>query len=202
MKLKKLLRNSLIFFLIYTIIIIMNLFVFSNKLSIDELTAVTNLYKEMCLVDNNIQSDFYVNNLIKVLDRDIILEELGNDTMEYSIVVSQESFSQYQSFENSVQRALFYLNNCDLNFENFVGTENSVEVFEITREYFQLNTQSVEGLSEYATKIQNLVLDSADKYDSILYNRFVKSGIYLVSYIIIVLLFTYIDLSKLKKLRS
>ena len=75
----KILKIGVVLTLLYFLIFLLSTFVFSDKLSREELIAVTDIYEEMIPVNNDIKSDFYVDTLLKVLDKQYILNELRKE---------------------------------------------------------------------------------------------------------------------------
>ena len=81
----RLLKIGFVLLLVYLVIGVCHFFVFSDKLTYDELVVVTEYYEEIRPVETSIKSDFYVDTLLKVLDKEYILEELRKDSLTYSI---------------------------------------------------------------------------------------------------------------------
>lgn len=191
----KLLKIGFVLLLVYVIITVCHFFVFSDKLTYDELVAVTDCYEEMRPVNDDIKNDFYVNTLLKVLDKEYILEELRKDSLKYSIYVVNRSFELFSESLNANSTAA-YVSRCELNFENFVGLENSSELFYLTLSFFQSGSQQVEDFTTFGEFMDEIVSNEYTYLNKISENRNTNMLWFISSYFVLIIFFYFIDFNK------
>lgn len=195
---RKLLKVALVLFLIYLISILSVLFVFSDKLTYTELVAVTDFYEEIRLTDDTLKSDFYIDTLIKIIDKEIVYEELRKDALLYSLKVSENAFEIY-SYKYSGADALAYLNRCDVNFDVFNGLECNEELLELHKSFFRADNKSVEDLNTFNELLVDIIDPEYIYLDDIGIERTRSALIIAVSFVLLTIVFSIIDFSKVRK---
>ena len=146
--LSKILKIGVVLTLLYFLAFLLVTCVFSDKLTRDELIAVTDIYEEMRPVNNEIKSDFYVDTLLKVLDKQYILNELRKDSIIYSMFVSERAVEMYRTTQSG-DKVYQYLRRCHLDFDKFVGLEASSDIFELNESYFLRNSKYIEDINTF-----------------------------------------------------
>lgn len=192
----RLLKIGFVLLLVYIVIGICHFFVFSEKLTYDELVVVTEYYEEIRPVETSIKSDFYVNTLLKVLDKGYILEELRKDSLTYSIRVINESFKMFTE-DLSTVAARNYVRRCYLDFNNFVGLDNTIELFELITSFYADSTQEVEDLETFAKFMDEIVSREYYYLNGVAAERDTNLKIAVSSYFVLLVLFYCIDMNKI-----
>lgn len=192
----RLLKIGFVLLLVYLVIGVCHFFVFSDKLTYDELIVVTEYYEEIRPVETSIKSDFYVNTLLKVLDKGYILEELRKDSLTYSIHVINESFKMFTE-DLSTFAASNYVRRCYLDFNNFVGLDNTIELFELITSFYADSTQEVEDLETFAKFMDEIVSREYYYLNGVDAERDTNLKIAVSSYFVLLVLFYCIDMNKI-----
>ena len=192
----RLLKIGFVLLLVYLVIGVCHFFVFSDKLTYDELVVVTEYYEEIRPVETSIKSDFYVDTLLKVLDKEYILEELRKDSLTYSIHVINESFKMFTE-DLSTAAASNYVRRCYLDFNNFVGLDNTIELFELITSFYADSTQEVEDLETFAKFMDEIVSREYYYLNGIDAERDTNFKIVISSYFVLLVLFYCIDMNKI-----
>ncbi len=192
----RLLKIGFVLLLVYLVIGVCHFFVFSDKLTYDELVVVTEYYEEIRPVETSIKSDFYVDTLLKVLDKEYILEELRKDSLTYSIHVINESFKMFTE-DLSTAAASNYVRRCYLDFNNFVGLDNTIELFELITSFYADSTQEVEDLETFAKFMDEIVSREYYYLNGIDAERDTNFKIAVSSYFVLLVLFYCIDMNKI-----
>lgn len=192
----RLLKIGFVLLLVYLVIGVCHFFVFSDKLTYDELVVVTEYYEEIRPVETSIKSDFYVDTLLKVLDKEYILEELRKDSLTYSIHVINESFKMFTE-DLSTAAASNYVRRCYLDFNNFVGLDNTIELFELITSFYADSTQEVEDLEIFAKFMDEIVSHEYYYLNGVDAERDTNFKIVVSSYFVLLVLFYCIDMNKI-----
>lgn len=192
----RLLKIGFVLLLVYLVIGVCHFFVFSDKLTYDELVVVTEYYEEIRPVETSIKSDFYVDTLLKVLDKEYILEELRKDSLTYSIHVINESFKMFTE-DLSTAAASNYVRRCYLDFNNFVGLDNTIELFELITSFYADSTQEVEDLETFAKFMDEIVSREYYYLNGVDAERDTNFKIVVSSYFVLLVLFYCIDMNKI-----
>lgn len=192
----RLLKIGFVLLLVYLVIGVCHFFVFSDKLTYDELVVVTEYYEEIRPVETSIKSDFYVDTLLKVLDKEYILEELRKDSLTYSIHVINESFKMFTE-DLSTAAASNYVRRCYLDFNNFVGLDNTIELFELITSFYADSTQEVEDLETFAKFMDEIVSREYYYLNGVDAERDTNFKIVISSYFVLLVLFYCIDMNKI-----
>lgn len=189
------LKIGFVLLLVYIVIAVCHFFVFSDKLTYDELVLVTEYYEEIRPVDKSIKSDFYVDTLLKVLDKKYISEELRKDSLTYSIYVANVSFKTFTETLNARTTAE-YVSRCYLNFDDFVGLENSQELFDLLTSFYLDSNQEVADLETFATFMDEIVSREYFYLNGIASER--NSALLYVglSYVVVLLACYFVDFNK------
>ena len=195
----RLLKIGFVLLLVYLVIGVCHFFVFSDKLTYDELVVVTEYYEEIRPVETSIKSDFYVDTLLKVLDKEYILEELRKDSLTYSIHVINESFKMFTE-DLSTAAARNYVRRCYLDFNNFVGLDNTIELFELITSFYADSTQEVEDLETFAKFMDEIVSREYYYLNGVDAERDTNFKIVVSSYFVLLVLFYCIDMNKISGL--
>lgn len=175
-------QKCFILLFVYILFSLIICFGFSNKLNTDEFNAVKDIYTEMRYVNGDIKSDFYVNNLIKVLDKSYILDELRNDSLIYTVTVSQNAFTML-SYGDTSKEIVGYLNRCNLNFKDFVNLDNTVSLFNLNLEFFQSFTDDVENLEIFSKKMNEIIENEESLLQESIGNRYLICFLAILSYV-------------------
>ena len=146
--LSKIFKIGIVLTLLYFLTFLLITCVFSEKLTREELIAVTDIYEEMRPVNQDIKNDFYVDTLLKVLDKQYILNELRKDTLIYSVFVSETAVEMYRTTQSG-DKVYQYLKRCHLDFDKFVGLEASSDIFELNESYFLRNSKHIEDINTF-----------------------------------------------------
>ena len=192
----RLLKIGFVLLLVYLVIGVCHFFVFSDKLTYDELVVVTEYYEEIRPVETSIKSDFYVDTLLKVLDKEYILEELRKDSLTYSIHVINESFKMFTE-DLSTAAASNYVRRCYLDFNNFVGLDNTIELFELITSFYADSRQEVEDLETFAKFMDEIVSREYYYLNGVDAERDTNFKIVISSYFVLLVLFYCIDMNKI-----
>lgn len=159
MKKIKILVKIVSLLLVFIILLSAFLFVFSKKLSDNEYKTIESFYTEMRQVEPSIKNDFYVNKLLKVLDRDIILSEFKKDALIYSLTIVGSSIDLYLD-GYSFDYVCKYIKRCNLSklggFSTFVGLSNADKMIEVTESYFSTVSDNEDRLESFETEIDKL----------------------------------------------
>ena len=181
-KKKNFLFSAFVLLIIYIIISICVLFVFSDKLNMEEIKAVDGIYTEMRNVDNSIKNDFYLNTLVKLVDKEYVMEELRRDTLLYAISVNEKAMSMLlEGWTYSDVRSYIY--RCDLDFDMFNNLEPAAELFDLYREFFNNFSEDVDGLNILSAEMSKIVYEEELQLREISNIRNIKVFIVCVSYI-------------------
>lgn len=199
-KIVKCLKIMLLLLLLYTIILLCHFFVFSDKLTYDELVAVTDIYEEMQTVNKDIKSDFYRENMLKVLDKQYILEELRKDSLLYALYVNDHAFSVFQTSKEA-KTATNYLSRCDLNFSDFVNLEAAEGIIEISKSFFRRNIQTVEILALFTESMDDIIIPEQEYLAEVARVRSIKTLAVCISYFVLVIICYFTDFKKLKSIK-
>lgn len=192
----KILKIGVVLTLLYFLIFLLSTFVFSDKLSREELIAVTDIYEEMIPVNNDIKSDFYVDTLLKVLDKQYILNELRKDSVIYSMSVSERALSMYQSTLDG-EKVYQYLSRCHLDFDKFVGLDASSDIFELNESFFLNSSTDVEDLNTFGNLLVE-ILHNENQFLKELENDKIStiSGV-VISYIVLFVILYFVKFDSL-----
>lgn len=191
----KVLKIGFVLALVYLIIGVSHFFVFSDKLTYDELVVITEYYDEIRPVENSIKSDFYVDTLLKVLDKQYILEELRKDSLTYGISVVDKSFEIFK--DTLVARtAEQYVYRCYLDFDNFVGLENTQDLFDLAVSFYSSSGQAVEDLETFATFMDEIVSKEYTYLNKVSESRHTTMTRVGISYFVLIFFFYFIDINK------
>lgn len=188
------LKVGLILFLIYLIVILSSLFVFSNKLTNVELAAVTDFYEEIRLTDETIKNDFYVDTILKIADKNIIYEELRRDALLYTLAVSENAFNIYMKDYKGAD-ALAYLNRCKTDFNIFTGLESNVDLIDLHKSFFRADTKTVEDLNTFNNLMLEIVDEEYGYLEDVNTDRVNTVILWVISYVALVVGFSIIDFS-------
>lgn len=138
----------LIWTLIYIFIISSLTFLFSNKLTDVEYGELSSIYIEMRRIEPNIKSDFYVNHLLKVLDKRYIQKELRKDALIYSLTVTDTGADLYLSGRN-FNYIYEYVDRCFIPFSKFSGMSFAEDILNEAKKYYSKGSELDEDLTLY-----------------------------------------------------
>lgn len=187
------LKTFIIFFFIYIFVVGFIFVGFSNKLTTEEYDVVSNMYREMQYVDDDIKNTFYTNYLLKIVDREIVLQELKKDSLTYSIVVSDNMFSML-SLGMTTKDVYSYISRCDINFSKLVGLETSEQLFKLYRGFLDSYVEDVDYLNTFGESLYKLVESDQDYLKSITFERSLYGLLLVVGYIgLYVFYIKYVD---------
>lgn len=194
------LKTFIIFFFIY-IFVVGSIFVgFSNKLTTEEYGVVSNLYREMQYVDGGIKNTFYTNYLLKIVDREIVLQELKKDSLTYTIVVSDNMFSMLSS-GMPTKDVYSYVSRCDINFSQLVGLGTSEQLFKLYRDFLDSYIEDVDYLNTFGESLYTLVESDQDYLKSVTFERSLYGLLFVAGYIgLYVVYIKYLDKKKFSNL--
>lgn len=178
--------NALILLAAFILVGTVYVFNFCNTLSEKELSEIKAVYTEMNTVDRSIKSEFYLNTVIKYLDRQVVLEELRHDAVRYSIIVSENAFEMLQN-DFAMETITGYLYRCNLGFEKFVGLDDAVNIYNLTEDYFINFEDDVEGLTEYSQELNDIVNPVEEEYTDIVRSRGAIVAFILVLYVVLLI---------------
>lgn len=181
------LKTFIIFFFIYLIAVSSIYIGVSNKLTTEEYNIVSNLYREMQYVDEDIKNPFYTDYLLRIIDRDIVLQELKKDSLTYTVVVSNNMFSMLSSGMTS-NEVYSYISRCDIEFSKLVGLETSEQLFKLYRDFLDSYIEDVDYLNTFGESMYNLVEADQEYLNGVVIERslygfliiFVYIGLYVV----------------------
>ena len=184
-KVKNIIYLGIIFLMIYLIGLTCVFCVFSDKLSIEELKAVDNIYTEMRAVNPDIKSDFYVKNVIKIVDKQYVLEELRKDSLLYSIYVNEQMMNMLlDGWQISQVKA--YVFRCDLDFEIFNNLEPATKLFDVYRDFVNTYNADLEFLNLLSEEMTEIVYAEEFNLREIRNDRILVGLLIVSSYIFIV----------------
>ena len=178
--------NALILLAAFILVGTVYVFNFCNTLSEKELSEIKAVYTEMNTVDRSIKSEFYLNTVIKYLDRQVVLEELRHDAVRYSIIVSENAFEMLQN-DFAMDTITGYLYRCNLDFEKFVGLDDAVNIYNLTEDYFINFEDDVDGLTEYSQELNDIVNPVEEEYTDIVRSRGAIVAFILVLYVVLLI---------------
>ena len=189
------LKTAILLLLIYLIVILCTLFVFSDKLTYQELVAVSDFYEEIRLTDKDIKNDFYVDNIVKIIDKDIVYEELRKDALLYTLKISENAFEMYlRNYEGA--EALAYLNRCDTNFDVFKDLECNNELIELYKSFFRADTKTIEDLDTFNELMLDILTPEYEYIDAVVSTRQSTIIICIITYIVLSVGLSMIDIKK------
>lgn len=192
----KILKIGVILTLLYFLIFLLSTFVFSDKLSREELIAVTDIYEEMIPVNNDIKSDFYVDTLLKVLDKQYILNELRKDSVIYSMSVSERALSMYQSSLDG-DKVYQYLTRCHLDFDKFVGLEATSDIFELNESFFLNSSTNVEDLNTFGNLLAEILYYENQFLKELENSKIIIISSVIISYIVLFVILYFVKFNNL-----
>lgn len=177
-------------FLFFIYILLFSVFsLTSNHLKTEELNAVVELYEEMNEVKNDLKSNFYVHKILKYVNKDFVVEELHRDTLLYSIEINNKLLGLLNIY-NRTQLENF-INNCNLDFEKFVGLETPIKLFEEYKRFIKLNSLDIDDLVEFQKNFDTIVVNEYNYIQSFTRTRNLKISIVIFSYLFIGFVWCY-----------
>lgn len=191
----KVIQKVLIVLLVYILVILSVLFVFSSKLSNDEYEVISEVYIEMHLRQNNIKNDFYINNLLKILDRNIILEELKSDGLYYLVNQTTNAFDMILKGYKS-DYIVGYLDRSNINFDAFNKTEYLTNIQELNYFFFNNYDESDENLNVYISYFDSIVSEAEKEINQVKVVRILYIIGIFISFLIINILWNLVYIKK------
>lgn len=177
-------------FLFFIYILLFSVFsLTSNHLKTEELNAVVELYEEMNEVKNDLKSKFYVHKILKYVNKDFVVEELHRDTLLYSIEINNKLLGLLNLY-NRTQLENF-INNCNLDFDKFVGLETPIKLFEEYKRFIKLNSLDIDDLAEFQKNFDTIVVNEYNYIQSFTRTRNLKISIVIFSYLFIGFIWCY-----------
>lgn len=189
MKIKGIIIKIIVLLIVFCIILSGYFLVFSNKLSDTEYQKISSFYTEMILVEPNIKNDFYIEKLLKVLDKKIVLSEFKSDALIYSLTIIGNSMDM-QLDGRSFSYIYDYINRCYLSFSDFVGTEGVEKIFNVSKTFYQSSLFSEDRFEKYEEDIEGLITPLENEI--VQWHREIKISIIIVVIVYFLLLFLWI----------
>ena len=185
--LKDIIIKAVVFFIIYAIGISLYSFVFTNKLSDAEYFRLRYFYISMKEVDREIKSDFYVDKLLRVIDRNYILKEFRRDSLVYSLLVTDTAFEMYME-NRDVRLIRDYIDRCYLTFSEIVGASKAETLLQKARIFFRMSVNSDEELEDYNRYLEKEIIPLQEKITLQDRNSHIKQVCVVASYFVLVIL--------------
>lgn len=130
--------------------------VFTSKLSEKEYLRIRYFYNEMKCVNPDLKSDFYVEHLLKCLDRDKILTSMKKDALIYSLTVTENAFDLLMD-NKTYSYVSSYLERCYLPFSEIVSLSFAESLIVNAQDYFRVGTDSEDVLEVYSNTFNEIV---------------------------------------------
>jgi len=171
-------------------------FITCDRLTDNEYKEISKLYSSMRRIDDSIKSDFYKDSILKYLDREIVLEELRKDTLEYSLIINERLIDKLLA--GSVRSDILkYIANCDLDFEDFKGLKVSSDLFDLYRAFGNTYLPNEDYFEIFANEVLETIKEEQEYIVSVQRSRGFSTLFYSFLYL---LLCTFIYLIEIKKI--
>ena len=179
--------------LIFAIIAVSMLFLFSDKLTEEEYTEISAVYKEMMSRNDDIKSSFYVDTLMKVMNRDYIIDEMVKDGFIYISNETQNAFNMVLAGYDA-DYVLGYFDRCYIDFTKFVNLDFVTSIQDLNRAYFEAFSED-EEMFEYYQELLNQITEPTVEYingvNSLYTSYFVW---YIIAYVASILLVVFVPM--------